>query len=47
MNEKNVEKLIEMLKEAAYIPNDRIGVSDRKVVDLNTALKFINLLFRK
>jgi hypothetical protein len=44
MSEKNVEKLIKMLKEAAYIPGDWQGVSDRKIVDLDTALKYINLL---
>ena len=44
MDEKNVEKLIEKMKEASYIPRDWVGVSDRRVVDLSTVLKFINIL---
>lgn len=44
MSEENVQKLIEMVKEKAYIPGDRIGVSDKKVVRLDDVLEIIEEL---
>lgn len=44
MDEKYVEKLIVMLKEAAYIPGDWVGVSDLKVVNLDKAISLIQKL---
>lgn len=44
MSNENVEKLIEMIKEKAYIPRDWIGVSESKVVRLDDVLEIINQL---
>lgn len=44
MTEENVEKLIAMLKEEAYIPSDRLGVSEIKVVHLENVLGLIEAL---
>ena len=43
MSEENLKTLKEALKEAAYIPNDRIGVSERKVIMLDTVLALIEI----
>lgn len=44
MSEENVEKLIAMLKEEAYVPSDYWGVSDTKVVNLENVLGLIEQL---
>ena len=44
MSEENVEKLIAMIKEEAYVPNDWIGVSELKVVRLENVLDLIEQL---
>ena len=44
MSEENVEKLVAMLKEEAYIPRDWAGVSELKVVNLDNVLSLIHAL---
>lgn len=44
MSEENVQKLIEMVKEKAYIPNVRIGVGIKEVVQLDDVLEIIEEL---
>ena len=44
MNEKNVDKLVQLIKEEAYIPREYEGVSELKVVNLNKVLSLINKL---
>ena len=44
MSEENVEKLIAMLKEEAYVPGDWAGVSEIKVVNLENVLGLIEQL---
>ena len=44
MSEENVEKLIEMIKQEAYVPGDWAGVSEIKVVHLEKVLDLIEEL---
>lgn len=44
MSEENVGKLIAMIKEEAYTPNEWIGVSKNKVVNLDAVLLLIEQL---
>lgn len=44
MTEENVEKLIAMIKEEAYVPGDWAGVSEIKVVHLENVLGLIEQL---
>jgi len=44
MTEENVKKLIAILKEEAFTPNDWLGVSETKVVFLDNALGLIEQL---
>lgn len=44
MSNENVEILIEMIKEKAYIPGDWTGVSESKVIRLDDVLEIINQL---
>lgn len=44
MSEENVEKLIAMIKEEAYVPRDWEGVSEIKVVHLENVLGLIEQL---
>ena len=41
MTEENVDKLIEAIKEKAYVPSDWVGVSDIKTVRLDDVLDLI------
>lgn len=47
MSEENVEKLIAMLKEEAYVPREWDGVSEIKVVHLQNVLGLIEQLRNK
>lgn len=44
MTEENVNKLIEAIKEKAYVPNDWVGVSNIKTVRLEDVLNLIEQL---
>lgn len=44
MSEENVEKLIAMIKQDAYVPSDWKGVSEIKVVHLENVLEIIEQL---
>ena len=44
MSEENVEKLIAMIKEEAYVPGEWQGVSEIKVVHLENVLGLIEQL---
>lgn len=44
MSDENLEKLIEMVKEKAYVPADWVGVSELKVVRLDDVLEIIEQL---
>lgn len=41
MPNENVEKLIEMVKEKAYVPGGFTGLTEFKVVDLDDVLRII------
>ena len=44
MTEENVNRLIEAIKEKAYVPGDWVGVSDVKTVRLDDVLDLIEEL---
>lgn len=44
MTEENVEKLIAMIKQEAYVPGDWRGISEVKVVNLENILGIIEQL---
>lgn len=44
MSEENIEKLIAMIKQEAYVPGEWRGISEIKVVNLENVLRIINQL---
>ena len=44
MSNENVEKLIEMIEEKAFVPGDYQGISEIKVVFLDDVLEIIKEL---